>query len=85
MSKNVSYLYYILVRCAFVAVWLTKAVVLQGPGQRAAFGVRGAGDSPVAAVVAAAAIAGSEMIEMIVVNSGMVANISSGPALASEG
>ena len=50
----------------------------------AAFGMRGAGNSPVTAVTTASAVAGSKMVEMIVVDSGMVTDISSGPALASE-
>jgi len=47
--------------------------------------VRGTGDSPVTAFVTAAALTGSEMVEMIVVNPGMATDISSSPTLTSEG
>jgi len=63
---------------------LPEAIILQRPGQRAAFGVRGTGDSPITAVVTAGAVAGPHMIKVIVVDSRVSTNVSSSPTLTGE-
>ena len=47
--------------------------------------MRGTGNSPVAAVVTAAAFAGSEMVEVVVVDSRVSTNVGTSPALAGKG
>jgi hypothetical protein len=47
--------------------------------------MRGTGDTPVTAVVTAAALAGSEMVKVVVVDSRSGTNVSTSPALAGKG
>jgi hypothetical protein len=62
-----------------------EAVVLQTPGQGTAFGVRAATEPPVTAMVATITIANPEMVEVVVVDSRIITDGSSSPALAGEG
>jgi hypothetical protein len=48
--------------CVLVTIVAGEAVILQTPGQRAAFGMRAPAESPVATCVAAITGTGSEMV-----------------------